>query len=248
MLEFIGFVVVALIAWAAMKRFIGAAIQATLHRAEDYAVKYDVPREFARAICSNPPLLKAMRAKLAQGNREFAAQDVYVQYGDAILELHAAHQLTEGLADGVEDIVKPQIQALKAEGINVAVTDITFVYVGALCLALMKRAVSLEQIRNAASRVFRSAEYLPQLENAFAVVLASPDFFDKVAQLLPVAEKEVSAYLDKLAPVGEQDVSLAAADYYIRYTKCLNRHVEDMIQNSGSFDPRTARVGSFVDV
>lgn len=225
MLGFIGFIVVAWIAWSALKVFTRNAAVATMQRAEHYAVSQGVPRAFARGCVDDAPRLKALRASFAASEKDFGALDVYQQYGRAIVEAYHFGEL-EDQKNTMQAVLARQVRELEAEDVVVLVTETTFAYVVALGLAIGKRPVTLEQALEVVRQVFPSAEDRPIVNNAYGNARSCIDLFESAAKLIPDAKGDLTA---------------TEGGSFVRLAKHLHRTLVEPAMQGAEFDPNLAR-------
>ena len=60
---------------------------------------------------------------------------------------YGSPRATVDVLDKIENILRPQINQLTAEGTRITLSDITYVYIGALALSLSKNGVSLNEVK-----------------------------------------------------------------------------------------------------
>lgn len=215
MFEIIGMAVAAWVAWNVVKAIIAILTKRTLERAVGYAASRGVPYEASEEILEQPALLKRVRKDLARASQEFAALDVYEQYGKAIMGLHAGRRehLEQAKVENVKplrqtqfrkdeleqtrvkikNILEPQITTLEAQGPGVGVCYITFVYVGALAMAMSKNPISFAEIKSIVEHCFEGEEHAFGIENSWAILLRSSDFPENLLAMTPIAESECRA-------------------------------------------------------
>lgn len=119
--------------------------------------------------------------------------------------------------DKIENILRPQINQLTAEGTRITLSDITYVYIGALALSLSKNGVSLNEVKELVKSIFSEEEYSINIETAYAQACAS-DYLENVQYMFPIANSEMIS---------------GKGDFFIKFTKKLNKEIERM------FDPNT---------
>lgn len=214
MFEIIGMVVVAWLVWVVVKAVLAGTVRTTLIRAVKHAEGTGgVPRQAAMRLLDHPEVVKGVRQELAAADPDFGALDLYKQYGLAIVEIHSRMTSEQVVNRQVESILAPQISKLQSEDAFIAVDYITFVYVGALVLAIRqkdkKRGVTPAEIKNIIEHLFVAPDHAFLVENAWHTVLHSSSFFQDVAAMLPTGEKEIAA---------------GRGEYFVKYVRKFNQN------------------------
>jgi hypothetical protein len=194
MLEVIGFLVVVWIGWSMVKVLFRNSVKATVARSIDEATRRGVPREFAREVADNPELVTTLRTQRARMDKDFAAQDAHVQYGQTIKDVHSALK--------VEAIIKAQVEALKAQGILPTVTVFTFAYVTSLVLVALGPGASLETIKGFIERAYAGESSGLIIDASYHVAQSERNFPEMAVKLFNAAQRdflgEESNYLIRL--------------------------------------------------
>lgn len=134
----------------------------------------------------------------------------------------------------LEKFLRPQIDILEREGLNVVVNDITFVYVRTLVTCMTKKSVSLLETKELIEHVFCGEKDLSQeIENAFSIVKGSSDFIEKCKDAYPMVSKEVE---------------YGKGVFFVKYTRKLNVEIEKIFEPDPDFDPRNVSRASFLEV
>lgn len=237
MFEVIGIVVVAWVLWAVVKGILKGSVKGTMLRACDVAVNLGVPYDFALDLSKNSEAVTRARKELAKNHKDIAMLDAYEQYGHAIAALYEMECRASGMSTEIMNKVKkflqPQIDQLKAEGTRVHINDITYVYLGSLASCFSKIGINLQQIRDLVKFVFPDDEFSFAINNGYAIVCSSSDFLDKMSDILPIVNNEISK---------------GKGEFFLKYTRKAHREIENMYVDGESFDPTKISRTSFLDV
>jgi len=84
MFEIIGIAFCAIFLWSVFKKILGATTNAHMAKSCIHASEYGVPLDFANRVIRNREMIMQARNILAENDPDFALQDAYVQFGQAI--------------------------------------------------------------------------------------------------------------------------------------------------------------------
>lgn len=139
--------------WTIGKSIVGGLIGGTLLRAAVYAENSGVPRDFIDEIIEFPDIVKHARRELASGDRNFAALDVYEQYGKAIVHLNVKAREIEmqRLKKEMERVFTPQCDRLH----DYSACYISALYISTLAAVLARMMPTQEELREVFDHCFR---------------------------------------------------------------------------------------------
>lgn len=221
MFELIGMAVVLWIVWGIGKSIVGGSIRGTLFRARDYAENVGVPPDFSKELIEYPDILKQARRELASGDRDFAALDVFEQYGKAIVHLHSKARQVEmlRLKKEVEDVFGPQRDQLH----DYSPCFISGLYIMSLTSMLARMTPTEKEVREVFDHCFRHPNLDLAKNKVWEEITSSQELVDDGLPMCELVMREITAKKfeffyklhNKYIENHEQGVSesdLAAAD------------------------------------
>ena len=88
MLEVIGFVVAAYIAFKVIRRIFRETTRGTIRKALSYAAEKGVPYDFGKKMIYNSEIIEKSIQLMGQQDPLFRENTVYIQYGEALIMLY----------------------------------------------------------------------------------------------------------------------------------------------------------------
>jgi hypothetical protein len=189
MFEFIGFVVVVWVAWKTFKVIANHKVQGTLSRAIAYAEAQGIPHQFCSEVVEYPELVKQARQELAAGNRDFAAQDVFQQYGQALELLYARGLQAEmrRLKKHFDEVFGPQRDWLTAY----SACYIAGLYVCAVTASIARMTPNAEDLKEIFDHCFRHKELEWTKDMAWHRMMNSPEAAGDLAAFSKLVGREI---------------------------------------------------------
>jgi hypothetical protein len=132
----------------------------------------------------------------------------------------------------LENFLNSQLDTLSRNKIPVCLNEITASYFLNLLAVLTQRAVSFDEARLAAKRIFKDFESSALIDNGFRVLSSDAQKQEKLAALFPIAKQEAAS---------------GQGDFLVRHSKKAQKNMAKMFEDS-NWDPVSAPLWSPKDL